>query len=256
MIVTASLIWWNEPPDVLERCVRGIATVADRIVAVDGAYRRYPGATVRSSKEQEETIRDVAAEEGLGAVVIIPTRLWAGQLEKRTFALQVAADGSDWIAQVDADWVASGDREAVRRELFTTHHQVVNVRFCTPSADTDFATNWHKRESGNCVRYPHFFRALKDIRVEERHWWISATYKGKRVWMQHSPRRLKMPLLPQLPLKAPYRIDHLFTERSEEQVLAGRAFCNDRNMVMQLTGQEDHIEGLPDPVWDYATIPY
>lgn len=256
MIVTAALIWWNEPPDVLERCVRGIATIADRIVAVDGAYRRYPGATSRSSVEQEETIRDVAQEEGLEVDIVIPGELWDGQVAKRTYALQRAAEGSDWVAQVDADWVASGDREAVRNELGKVRQHVVNVRLCTPSADVDFGTNWHRRESGRCVRHPHLFRALPGTQVEERHWWISALHKGTRVWLHHPVRRAKRPVMPQWQLRADYRIDHLFTERSEAQVLAGRAFCNDRNLVMRLTGQEDHIDGLPDPVFDYDTIPY
>src|SRR5207247_1053795 len=50
--VTAALCWWNEKPEDLARCVRGVANIADRIVALDGAYVRYPGATVRSDEKQ------------------------------------------------------------------------------------------------------------------------------------------------------------------------------------------------------------
>ena len=37
MIVTAALIWYDERSEDLERCVRGMATIADRVIAVDGA---------------------------------------------------------------------------------------------------------------------------------------------------------------------------------------------------------------------------
>ena len=57
MIVTAALCWYNEPPDELAACVRATATVADRIVAVDGAYRRYPGAKPMSSPAQVKAIQ-------------------------------------------------------------------------------------------------------------------------------------------------------------------------------------------------------
>ena len=56
MIVTAALCWWNELPEDLERCVRGVANVADRVVALDGAYRRYPTGTARSSEAEYDEI--------------------------------------------------------------------------------------------------------------------------------------------------------------------------------------------------------
>jgi hypothetical protein len=48
MIVTGILAWWDEPPELLDACIRGLGDIADRIVAVDGAYRRYPAATITS----------------------------------------------------------------------------------------------------------------------------------------------------------------------------------------------------------------
>ena len=109
-IVTASLVWWDEPPETLRECVLGAARVCDRIVAVDGAYRRYPGATGTSPPEQAAAISEAARDAGIECLVVSPDRLWAGQVEKRTHALALAAIGSDWVAVVDADHVIDADR--------------------------------------------------------------------------------------------------------------------------------------------------
>lgn len=253
MIVTASLIWWNERPDDLERCVRGMASIADRVVAVDGSYRRYPAATVSSSLEQIETIKRTAFLAGLGCEVIVPDRLWAGQVEKRAFALAKAAEGSDWVAVFDADWRASGDREAARAELAGLTDDVVSVPFYTPPGNGQVASGWHKVVRDTLVPMPHLFRALPELTVERYHWHISALKDRNRVWLWGLPEG--RPLMRPHELQAPYRIEHMTLHRTPEQVLASRAFLNDRLMVVALTDQEDDVPGLPEPQFDYDTIP-
>lgn len=256
MIVTASLVWWDERPEDLARCVRGVATVADRIVAVDGAYRRYPGATVRSDSAQEQAILETAAEAGIEAIVHIPTELWAGQLAKRTFALQEAAKDSDWIAVVDTDWVVSGDRDAIRVELETTQYDVLRALLVTPaSTEGPIATGWHQKQLGASYYHPHLIRSYPGYKVGPRHGWYSALRKkNRRVWVCRGHQSVGV--RPHTNVASNYRIDHMFTERSEEQILANRAFCNDRSMVVRRTHQEDDMPGLPRPVFDFETIPY
>lgn len=263
MIVTAALVWYDERPEDLEACIRGMATIADRVVAVDGAYRRYPGAQIASAPEQAEAIRDTAAAVGLEAIIRIPTELWAGQVAKRSYLLAEAAHGSDWIAIFDADWVATGDRDAVRAELagYGPGIDTVSVSFWTPPPEGSlFATGWHRKESGR--RYPirHLFRALPGIRVEKRHWHYSAMKNGRRVWLWHGRARRRRPtiyeVLPEHQLAAPYEIEHRTLLRTERQILASRAFCNDRERVLALTGQEDDVPGLPAPAFDFVTVPY
>jgi hypothetical protein len=53
VIVTAALAWYDEAPEDLDRYVRALPVVCDRLVAVDGGYERYPGATPRSSRDEE-----------------------------------------------------------------------------------------------------------------------------------------------------------------------------------------------------------
>lgn len=257
MKITAALVWFDERPKDLEDCVRGIGEVADRIVAVDGAYRRYPDAAISSPPEQAERIRAVAAEMGMECVIHVPDRLWLGQVEKRTFLLQEASKDTDWIAIVDTDWVAHGDADVVRAELESLgpDWDVVSVPFYTPVGKT-YATNWHRQVAGSRERMPHFFRPLEDIRVETLHWYYSARKGRQKVWLWHGDATTPYTILPQYPLNAYYGIEHRTLQRDERHILAGRAFCNDRVMVLAKTGQEDHVEGLPEPVFDFVTVPY
>ena len=58
------------------------------------------------------------------------------------------------------------------------------------------------------------------------------------------------------PLGCRYVVRHTTHTRDAAHILAGRAFCNDRIRVVERTGQEDDVPGLPPPVFDYATVPY
>jgi hypothetical protein len=259
MIVTAALIWFQERPEDLVRCVRGMATVADRLVAVDGAYARYPGAAIGSPLDQVHAIAETAQEVGIEVVnVEPPDRLWAGQVEKRSFALRHASEGSDWVAVVDADWIISGNRKKARAELSELIEwdaaDVVSVPFYTPPGNGQVASGWHNRVRDSQVWMPHIFRALPDMTVERYHWHVGARKGKDLVWLWGPPNEGRR-VLPQHQLEAPYLIEHLTLSRTEEQVLASRAFLNDRVKVVALTDQEDDLPELPRPVFDYTTIP-
>lgn len=258
-VVTASLVWWDEPEETLRDCVAGAARVADRIVAVDGAYRRYPGATPASPSGQAEAIREAADEAGIGCLVLVPDRLWAGQVEKRSFALAAACVGSDWIAVVDADHVIDADWREARNALAAVPPgvNVVSVPMITPRdpsrpLDATSATGWHRGMATAEMRYDHLFRALPGLRVERYHWWYSAVVDGRRKWVSQGEATSG----PVPPLGCRYVVEHRCHTRDERRMLAGRAFCNDRVMVVARTGQEDDVPGLPEPVFDYATVPY
>jgi hypothetical protein len=255
MIVTAALIWWNELPADLERCVRGLATIADRLVAVDGAYARYPGAKVASPIAQVHAIAETARQVGIEVVdVDRPKRLWAGQVEKRAFALSEAAKGSDWVAVVDADWVVMGDRISARKELnsYRSDIDVVAVPFYTPPSDNEVASGWHTAVSGTTVFLPHLFRALPQITVEKYHWWYTAQKGQRKVYLWGPPNQGM--LRPAHNLEAPYQIHHMTLHRTPEQVRASRAFVNDRIKVVALTDQEDDRDDLPRPEFDFETV--
>lgn len=257
MIVTAALIWYDEKPEDLVACVRGIGNIADRLVAVDGAYRRYPDAQVSSPPEQAEAIRATAAEVNLECDVHVPDQLWAGQVEKRSFVLNRASQDSDWIAVVDSDWVIHAEREKARDALAGVGADVVSVPIYTPKvlkAKMPFASHWHRREANRRYLIAHLYRAFPGWRVEKKHWNYSALKNGQRVWMWNVPSAREYPVLPAHPLGTRYIIEHRTLLRDERHIRASRAFLNDRLMVVAKTGQEDDVPGLPPPVFDYETV--
>lgn len=256
MIVTAALCWWNERPADLEACVKGIANIADRLVAVDGSYRRYPDATITSPSEQAEAIRRACERAGIECVIHLPDRLWAGQVEKRTFLLREAAKDSDWIVVVDTDHIIHTDRQKARAVLAAMPPRVrfVSVDFFTPlnkrrSLANSAATNWHVNAAGQTTELAHIFRALPDFEVRKKHWHYYGTWGGSEVRLLYGGKADEK-------LPVPYVVEHRTLFRTRKQVLDSRAFLNDRQMVVQQTGQEDDVPGLPVPTWDFVTVPY
>jgi hypothetical protein len=191
-------------------------------------------------------------------------------VEKRAHLLNVASIGSDWIAVVDTDHIINTDRELARDEIshIGPDVDVISVPFFTPANDArdlnvSAATGWHKSMVGMTVALSHLFRALPGLTVERYHWWYMANKNGERIALRYG---MKMGaddtllngcrVLEPVPLQTPYEITHLCLTRDDKHILANRAFCNDRSMVVAQTQQEDDVPGLPEPVFDYVTIPY
>ena len=246
MIVTAALPWYDEAPEDLDRYVRALPVVADRLVALDGGYARYPGAKPRSAKAEEAAIRDAAADIGLPVEVVIPDRIWPGQLAKRTALYNAAAAGSDWIFTLDADHIPTGgDRATIRAELETVElEDGVEVDFYTPPnparpIEKAAATDWHASLSGQTTSIRLFLRALPEIQVEHYHWWVSALKCGVRVWIYGGDDRY--PASSWRRLSAPLVVEHLCLFRRERNILAGREYARDRVLIVAATGQEDAL---------------
>ena len=260
MIITAALCWWNESPELLRECIAGIAQVADRVIALDGAFARYPGATIRSDPNQAAAIRSACEDAGLECLILEPDRLWAGQVEKRTYLLTIAAVGSDWLVIVDSDHIISADRACIRDELARTRYDVLDVPMYTP-ANPDrpllecAPSQWHIEQIDGPKWHPLIVRAFPGLMVERHHWWISALVRGQRVWLWPGEDDGR-PTLPSDRVRSPYRIEHRCMFRSVEQVRAERAYENDRELVvLQARDHEDGTPDLPEPIWDCDRIP-
>lgn len=255
MIVTAALCWWDEDPDLLQRAVRSAAQIADRVVALDGAWGRFPGGTPASPPEQAQAIREAAATVGLGCLILTPDRVWTGEIEKRTYLYQLASIRSDWIAVVDADHIITCDREEARATIEARSDvDVWSVDMYTRpneerAIELSAAGPWHKQSSGIVIPFAHLLRALPDIRVERFHWWHSALDPlGERVWMQYGGNDYAVPdgrrVLPHFHLDH-YRVEHNTLHRDEERVALCRAFYDDVARIVVATGQEDDRPDLP-----------
>ena len=252
MKVTAALAWWDESVEDLVRCVRGMSNIADRVVAFDGSYRRYPHATVASPPEQAEAIRKTADEAGMESLIYVPDRLWAGQVEKRAMLLRAAAEKSDWVVVADADHVITADRGMARAHLASmpAHVDIVGTRFVTvpapPSATIGPASNWHRASVANLGT---IFRALPGLTCKQRHYTYFASKNGGQ------PVGLIYGNFANDHVLATYEVQHLCLARDARHVLENRAYINDRETIIRLTGQEDDQPGLPEPVWDFETVP-
>lgn len=258
MILTAALTWYDEPPDELRACVAAVGTVADRIVAVDGAYARYPDGRATSPLGQVRAIREAADAAGLDCLIVQRNRLWAGQVEKRSFLLAAAAAGSDWVMVVDSDHIVHGDRASVVTLLLRTSEHAIEVPYLYPEnpdrpLGESAATLWAENLAGQVDKVPHFYRALPGLRVERFHWWVSALVGGDRHWIvaNDTDDTYRRESRAQLPPGFPYHVEHRCLFRTRDKILGNRAFCNDRVMVVAQTGQEDDVPGLPPPVFDF-----
>lgn len=247
MIITVACPWFDEAPEDLDRYVRALPVAADRLVAVDGGYARYPGATARSAKAEEAAIREAAKDIGLPADIRIPDRVWRGQLEKRSYMMAAAAEGSDWVLTLDADHILHGVREAIRHEIEgVVDEDGVEVDFYTtpnyerPIEETA-ATDWHSFHSGGTQKIRLFLRAMPGMRVERYHWWNSGLKDGERVWLYGGDKK-SYPSVKVHTLSAPFLVEHRCLYRRTRNILAGREFAADRVAIVEATKQEDDLE--------------
>lgn len=260
MIVTGALPWWNERPADLAACVRGLGNIVDRVIALDGAYARYPEGTPQSAEAQVEAIERAADAVGIDCLVLQPHQLWAGQVEKRSYLLAAASVNSDWICTVDADHVIHTERQAARSALSKVALDVVEVPYVTPphpkrSMEDSAVGTWHKEQTVKPVLIPHLYRALPGMRIERFHWWYSALKDGRRVWLWSADHDSSYPHVKRAVMRVPYEVEHRALMRTAKQIRLSRGFLNDREMVVRKTGQEDDQAGLPEPKYDYGKIP-
>lgn len=247
MIVAAALSYFDDDLALLDECLRSLPVVADKLVVADGRYERFePGGSVSSPKAHLDFIRATCKEIGLPVKIDVARKVYAGQVEKRSRLLALASEGADWIVGVDADHVLHGIRYSVRHEIERLEDEdVVDVQYYTPMnyerpIKESAAGLWHESLAGDYAIITGIFRALPGLRVEDRHWWYSAMKNGKRVWCWGGDSRYQRVKVHML--KAPFFVEHKCLFRQPKHILANRAFCEDRERIVKLTGQEDAVE--------------
>ncbi|MFK0173407.1 hypothetical protein ACIQU5_31955 [Streptomyces sp. NPDC090306] len=169
MRVIGLLSWYEEPASWLAECVVGLASLCDHLIAVDGPYAQFPGATTKpsSGSEQADTIARTAAGAGIGCTIDIPRRpWWGGEVEKRDhmfrLAMTFAQPGADWLLRVDADEVFTQIPADTRQALAETERDVAEV------------TMW-ERGDGQDSQFPLrcLYRAAPGIHVQQAHYVVT-----------------------------------------------------------------------------------
>lgn len=251
MILCAFLVWYDEPVAQLRDAVRSTAGLCDRLYALDGAYVNFSGASNRSPKRQAEAILQAADEVGVEARVDVPDHLWAGQCQKRTALLQRIYDwGADWLIGIDADYVLHHDAEAVRAELRAAEASTgsFSVPLYTPIPEgwnaEDIARaapgKWHINLAGKSVLHRLILRCLPEMRYEQLHWWLSGIWEGKRVALMGGNLFFeRYPPMQSRQLQAHYIAEHRCFYRRAKNLEGNRRFCEERQTILALTGQED-----------------
>jgi hypothetical protein len=173
--VIGLLSFYDEPAPAIAAC---LTTLRERLgmehlVALDGAYAQFRGGRPASPPERQASVALACRELGMTCDVVVPERLWAGEVEKRTalFGLgYLRAEPGDWFVVQDADVVVLEAPTDLRERLAATDRPAANVRVRDAAAPDDHPA-WPKHY--DTLR--PLFRAQR-IRLETNHF----TYLGER----------------------------------------------------------------------------
>lgn len=241
------LAWWDEPPEELDACIRTLPVLCDRVIAVDGAYEMTPGATASSDPAQAAAIKEAALDVGIDFSIITPSKLWAGQVAKRSFMLQLAAKEADWLLAFDADHRLIGDRRSVRTELEQLGTNVDSILhpFYTPLPNGKRPAqvlaaaphDWHRKLAGRTIEHSLLFRRLKDMRLDKAHWgYTGVRENGARVglglWKDGVPQGRHQRL------RSQFRVDHVCFLRDQMRLDRNKAYCAVRDQFARNRGYE------------------
>lgn len=180
MKVIGTLCYFAESPTWLAATVASMARVCDHVVACDGGYRLFPGATASSGSACHEAITMTAEATGVGLTHYVPAGVYEGnEVEKRNVAFRlaeaIAEPGEDWYFVLDADEVVIEDSPMLREDLSLTPLDVATVSMLTR---VDWQANEQRAmvaRAGFCPSTPsaperRLFRAIPGLAVVGNHY--------------------------------------------------------------------------------------
>ena len=241
-MIVAMLAWYDEPLELLDRCVGSVEPFVDKILAVDGRYELTPGETINSPEEQYHVIEQAGGDKVEFRSL---DRLWRGQVEKRTYMLtEGKALGADWLAVVDSDWVYSGNPRQFREVLdawLTSNVEQFEVWFrelpAPPDVDLSQFHEWHQQYADITCPIPLIFRAMADMKVVNNHWTYLATRKdGTVVGLWGGDAVATAGVKEMLP--AEFMIEHSCLHRDQEHIKRNLDLCAAVAKVVEQTGKE------------------
>jgi len=225
--ITAVLCWYNEPPEFLGRCVRSLAGICDRLVALDGAWQPYPDASAHSPKEQHQALLVAAGDAGL-VTYARPGSLWESQIVKRDYAMALAVgSGADWIIVIDGDeYVAPLDLTVAERRLKRMQIEDALAHTDLLVAETTLRNVTGDDHRGVDQRWRRLFRAAPTLGV-------SGSHQGYTIPPHHlhGDTRDGLTLAPAADLTSLLTIEHTPRSRGTERNAAARAYRHARARI-------------------------
>lgn len=146
------LAWFDEPPEILARCLVGLACGGvDHVVALDGRYALFPTDRDVSSPNEYAAILLGCRELGIACTISQPSGPWmGGEVEKRTalFAAGLAVSRpGDWFWVQDADQWTTECPDDLKDRLAATDLDAAEVMMLDKVAEAAAVANWPARFS-------------------------------------------------------------------------------------------------------------
>jgi len=191
----------------LERAIRSLLTVADRIVIVDGPYENYPHKSAHSDDGSLEIVQKYV-DAGLPIKLITKSTPWTDQMTKRNVYVDDAEVG-DLIFILDGDCQVVAFDEAMERLRLS-------------DADGFQCTDIRPSQDGGCVRIdwgnPYVIRKCEGMQYALNHYSLYDK-EGRHVYL--SPYRLE-------PLFNILQVYHWGETRSPEKIADNNAYYSTR----------------------------
>jgi hypothetical protein len=237
------LAWFDEPQDLLIRCVRALADAGvDHVVAVDGRYALYEANHDVSSAYEYAGILLVCKTLGMRCTIHQPSGPWTGgEVEKRTFLFTLAhavAEPGDWFWVQDADQVATEWPTDLKDRLAGSEHDAAEVTMLDTIARRAQQKDWPER-----FVYRAMFRA-QPITVGPSHCMYQAA-DGSLLWGYDGDKRMQAALdlsdcvlVEHRPDHRPHQRQHAklmyYAQRDHERIERGRCeLCNSAATSLQ-----------------------
>jgi hypothetical protein len=226
-MITLLLSWYDEKPEHLARMIDSCDGLVDQVVAVDGAYKLFPGATSRSSDDEMHAVRRACQRIGAFLFMVRPDDVWESEVAKRAYMFRIGARLStpeDWLLSMDADMAFDSihTHEGIRERLSITPCDVADVNLA---------------ERGENYRTRLFFRALPGITLIKAHWLYVSPQPGGWRYLWHRPDG-SVSDEPALDL-TDVTVEHYRFERDHERLERAQDYYANR----QAKGLENPIDG-------------
>jgi hypothetical protein len=187
MQIVALLSWYEEDPAWLAEMVATLpAAGVTHLVALDGAYALYPGASPASDPAQKLALNTAAQQAGIEADIYTPDGVFKGnEVEKRSALFELAESVTgpdDWYFVMDADELISEVPTDFHDRLASTDRDVAEVTFVEQRDPERPPPSLWQRKDAYPIRV--LFRAIRGLRVKTNHW-TYVTPDGRKLWGQN-----------------------------------------------------------------------
>ena len=144
-MIQANIIFYNDTPELLERCLKSIKNKVDYILAIDGCYTEFPHDKCYST----DGCLDIAKK--YADSIIECKKPWKDQIHKRN-AYLTDIDGYHFILDADEELIGS---------IPKLEHETYAIKI-------------HNEKDPYHVR---FFKSSKELRYSSRHCWLRNNQK-------------------------------------------------------------------------------